>query len=76
MLGGDSSKVFIGGFSQGCAMSIYAGVSLPQKLGGIVALSGHLLPTLDLSSVPEERKDIPIFQYHGKSDDVIPEPIG
>lgn len=57
-------------------MSLYVAISLEKQLGGVVALSGHLLPTLDLSSATEERKSIPIFQYHGKADPVIPEPIG
>ena len=37
---GTSSKVFVGGFSQGCALSIGTLLKYPNELGGIVGLSG------------------------------------
>jgi len=37
---GSSKKVFIGGFSQGCAISIATLLSYPEPLGGVVCLSG------------------------------------
>lgn len=43
--GGDPSKVFIGGFSQGCAMAIHNGlVYQGGMLGGIIGMSGYLFP--------------------------------
>jgi predicted esterase len=41
-LGIPSSKIVLGGFSQGAAMSLLTGLSCQWKLGGIVALSGYL----------------------------------
>lgn len=65
--GGDSSKVFIGGFSQGCCMSLHAGLSYPKPLGGIIALSGVLFP---FSQVVQE--GVPILASHGTHDYLIP----
>jgi len=42
ILGGDSSKVFLGGFSQGCAMTLWTGINYDKTLGGLVGLSGYL----------------------------------
>lgn len=35
-------RIFIGGFSQGCAMSLTYGLTSDRKLGGVIAFSGHL----------------------------------
>lgn len=37
---GGTEKVFIGGFSQGCAISLATFLSYPGVLGGVVGLSG------------------------------------
>ncbi len=34
LLGGDSTKVMIGGLSQGCMMALYVGLKYEKKLGG------------------------------------------
>ena len=39
-LGGDSSKVYVGGFSQGCALSIATMLFYPKVLGAMIGLSG------------------------------------
>lgn len=38
-----SERIVIGGFSQGGAMSLMAGLTCPHKLGGIFGLSSYLL---------------------------------
>lgn len=38
-----AERIVLGGFSQGGAMSLMAGVTCPQKLGGIFGLSSYLL---------------------------------
>ena len=37
-----AKRIFIGGFSQGCAISLCYGLTSPRILGGIVGFSGHL----------------------------------
>lgn len=39
LLGG-TEKVFIGGFSQGCAISLATFLNYPSVLGGVAGLSG------------------------------------
>lgn len=69
----DPSKVFIGGFSQGAIMSLTAGLTHPDKIKGIVCLSGRLYPELkqDLSNI-KDFADLEIFISHGKQDQVLP----
>ena len=68
-----TDKIILAGFSQGCAMSLQTGLRHPQKLAGIMGLSGYV-PLAD--KVAEERhianQDTSIFLVHGTSDPVIP----
>eukprot|EP01016_Furgasonia_blochmanni_P019225 TRINITY_DN2159_c0_g2_i3.p1 TRINITY_DN2159_c0_g2~~TRINITY_DN2159_c0_g2_i3.p1 ORF type:complete len:280 (+),score=35.25 TRINITY_DN2159_c0_g2_i3:78-917(+) len=64
----DSKKVFIGGFSQGCCMSLFTGLQFGQTLGGILAFSGFLFPIIEPDPTQES---IPILLSHGKVDKVI-----
>lgn len=66
-------NIVLAGFSQGCAMTLQTGLRHPQKLAGLVALSGYL-PLPD--TLPAERspanQDTPIFMAHGAQDPVVP----
>lgn len=68
-----ASRIVVMGFSQGCAMTLMTGLRYPQRLAGLVGLSGYL-PLPD--SVPAERSeanaDVPVFLAHGTADPVIP----
>jgi len=68
-----TDKIILAGFSQGCAMSLQTGLRHPQKLAGIMGLSGYV-PLAD--KITEERhianQDTSIFLVHGTSDPVIP----
>ena len=65
----DSSKVFVGGFSQGCSMALYAGLMYKSNVGGIIGLSGTYFD--DIIKPTNEKKQIPIFYYIGESDMVV-----
>ena len=67
-VGGDFSKIFIGGFSQGACMALYMGLGTSFQLGGIIACSGFLFPQMEIN---EEKKDVKIFIGHGTDDNVI-----
>lgn len=74
-----AERIVLGGFSQGGAMSIYAGLTSKVKLGGIVALSSWLLLSLQFAEIvpkPEFNKETPIFMGHGDSDKLVPTPLG
>lgn len=60
-------KIFLGGFSQGAALSLYTGLSSNFKIDGIVALSGYLPRIMHIKNVDET----PIIAIHGDGDDII-----
>lgn len=67
-----SSNIFLGGFSQGGAMALYAGLHRVERLAGVVALSCYL----PLSEALETRNyslntATPIFMAHGAYDAVV-----
>ena len=74
---GDPKKVWVGGFSQGCALSLATMIHYPKALGGVIGLSGMNATQIDWSKVPEieEKRKTPIFLYHGESDGVISQKI-
>ena len=68
-----SERILLAGFSQGCAMVLQTGLRYPQRLAGLLCLSGYL-PLSD--AVEAERnpanQDTPIFMAHGTMDPVVP----
>lgn len=68
-LGGNSKKVYIGGFSQGAAMALHVGLGYDKPLGGVIGLSGFKL--METAHHPCN-KDIPVFLSHGTDDTVLP----
>lgn len=71
-LGIAADKIVIAGFSQGCAMALQTGLRYPQKLAGLMCLSGYLpLSDMTASERNPANQDIPIFQAHGRGDPVV-----
>lgn len=65
-------NIVLAGFSQGGAIALQAGLSLPRKLAGIVALSTYLpMNEEQLAQVAAEKMSMPIFMAHGIQDEVI-----
>jgi len=65
-------RIVLMGFSQGCAMALMAGLRYPQRLGGIVALSGYLpLPDSTAAERHPANLGTPVFMAHGEDDDVV-----
>jgi phospholipase/carboxylesterase len=66
-------SVVLAGFSQGGAMALQTGLRHPERLAGIVALSGYLpLPESVADEVSQANRGVPIFMAHGTQDPVIP----
>jgi phospholipase/carboxylesterase len=65
-------RIVLGGFSQGCAVTLGAGLRYPARLAGLVGMSGYL-PLA--ATTAAERRDAnaltPIFLAHGQRDAVI-----
>lgn len=68
------SRIVLGGFSQGGAMSLFSGITYPQKLGGIFGLSCYMLlrgKIRDMIPAENPNKDTPIFMGHGDADPIV-----
>jgi phospholipase/carboxylesterase len=69
----DPRRVYLAGFSQGAMMSLHLALTHPEKVAGVLAMSGRVLPDVLPKLAPEEAlKDLPIFVAHGVYDDVLP----
>jgi len=65
-------RIVLAGFSQGCAMVLHTGLRFPQRLAGIMALSGYLpLASTLLADRNLANQETPIFLAHGDWDAVI-----
>ena len=69
---GDSKQVFIGGFSQGCAVAMATWMHFGAELGGVWGSSGAWCSVVDWSKIDvASKKKTPITLYHGAADDLI-----
>ena len=68
-----ADQIILAGFSQGCAMALQTGLRHPEKLAGLMCLSGYVpLSTTVAHERSEASIDTPIFMVHGRQDGVIP----
>jgi phospholipase/carboxylesterase len=68
-----SRRIVLAGFSQGCAITLGAGLRCPERLAGLAGLSGYL-PLADSTAAERSaaQRDVPIFLAHGRRDGVVP----
>jgi len=67
-----AGRMVLMGFSQGCAMTLLAGLRAPQRLAGLVALSGYLpLVATTAAERSAANRDTPVFMAHGDADDIV-----
>jgi phospholipase/carboxylesterase len=68
-----ANRIVLAGFSQGCAMAFMTGLRHPERLAGLLGMSGYL-PLADKLAAERHaaNADVPIFQAHGTQDPVIP----
>jgi phospholipase/carboxylesterase len=68
-----ASRIVLAGFSQGCAMTIQAGLRHPEPLAGMICLSGYVPLSAKLATErTQESLQTPIFMAHGLHDKVVP----
>ena len=68
-----AGRIVLAGFSQGCAMTMQTGLRHPEKLAGLLCLSGYVpLHTTIADERHAANQDTPIFMAHGRGDQVIP----
>lgn len=67
-----AERTVLMGFSQGCAMTLLAGLRAPWRLAGLVALSGYLpLAGTMAAQAPATNRTTPVFMAHGEHDEVV-----
>ncbi len=65
-------RIVLAGFSQGCAMTLLAGLRHPQRLAGLAGLSGYLpLAATTAAERSAVNADLPVFLAHGQNDEVV-----
>jgi phospholipase/carboxylesterase len=68
-----ADRIVLAGFSQGCAMTLQTGLRHPEKLAGLLCLSGYVpLHTTIAAERHAANQDTPVFLAHGRGDQVIP----
>jgi phospholipase/carboxylesterase len=72
-----STRIVLAGFSQGGGIAYTTGLTHPEPLGGIVALSAYMpAPGLIEEALLGPNRETPIFAAHGTEDNVLPLPLG
>jgi len=66
-------RTVLAGFSQGCAITLGAGLRYGQRLAGLAGLSGYV-PMADITAAERHaaNHDTPVFLGHGRSDGIVP----
>jgi phospholipase/carboxylesterase len=68
-----ADRIVLAGFSQGCAMTLQTGLRHPERLAGLMCLSGYVpLNTTIAAERHAANQDTSIFLVHGRGDQVIP----
>jgi phospholipase/carboxylesterase len=72
-----SNRIVLAGFSQGAAMALFCGTRYPEKLAGIIGLSGYMLlsPRFDAER-NNANQTVPVFLAHGTEDGVVSLQLG
>lgn len=72
-LGTDPTHTYLLGFSQGAMMSLGVLRTIPERLAGVMALSGRFAaPLFEATAPPEAVARVPVLVAHGTYDDVLP----
>ncbi len=68
-----SHRIVLAGFSQGCAITLGAGLRHSDKLAGLAGLSGYM-PLADTTAAERHAANAqtPVFLAHGMRDGVVP----
>ena len=68
-----AQRIVLAGFSQGCAITLGAGLRHAHRLAGLAGLSGYL-PLSDTTAAERHDANVltPLFLAHGRNDGVVP----
>ncbi|MBI3284207.1 MAG: alpha/beta hydrolase [Burkholderiales bacterium] len=67
-----AGRIILAGFSQGCAMAMQTGLRHPEKLAGLLCLSGYV-PLRDALAAERHpaNQNTPVFLAHGRADPIV-----
>ena len=65
----DASQIIIGGFSQGCMITLQTGIKRKDKINSIIGYSGRIIDTDHLSKNIHSRPNIILM--HGDNDQIV-----
>ena len=67
-----ADRIVLAGFSQGCAVTLGAGLRYGQRLAGLVGMSGYM-PLADTLAAERHQANqaTPVFLAHGRSDPMV-----
>lgn len=66
-------EVYLLGFSQGAILALSVALAAPQKVAGVVAMSGRILQEVSATLSPSpEHRNLPVFITHGVHDGKLP----
>jgi phospholipase/carboxylesterase len=69
----DPARMYLMGFSQGTIMGLSVALTRPDKVAGIVAMSGRFPDAIRPQIAPSEKLEaLPILLQHGTEDPVLP----
>jgi len=71
---GSRGRVFLGGFSQGAALALHAGLLAPRGISGLIAFSGWLPAPAELRG--RQLSPTAALVAHGTADVTVPIPAG
>jgi len=72
-----AARIVLAGFSQGCAMTLLAGLRHGERLAGLAGLSGYLpMAATTAAERSAVNADVPVFLAHGRDDPVVPHARG
>lgn len=71
--GVDPDRTYLMGFSQGTIMGLSVALTQPEKVAGLVAMSGRFPDAIRPQIAPPEKlRGLPILLQHGTEDPVLP----
>ncbi|MDB4950924.1 MAG: phospholipase/Carboxylesterase [Gemmatimonadetes bacterium] len=71
--GADPERVFLCGHSQGAALALCVALTEPERLAGVVAMSGRVIPEVLPAAADAHRvRGLPVMLAHGTWDPVVP----
>jgi phospholipase/carboxylesterase len=68
-----AERIVLAGFSQGCAVTLGAGVRYGRRLAGLVGMSGYMpLAAQTAAESNGASAGLPVFLGHGRNDGIVP----